>query len=279
MQIKNPGTLFTASIILLILTAWVPAGLAADTYTLLYVSDTGFDKNAHRGARQGLQESNHQAAFMNIEFKLEPVMPGDYDPSMADNAIAVLVAADSRTVQEVVESTPDVAVINLIASDDSLREACYSNAFHIIPSDSMFADAEAQWLQKNPDSHARAYAWHKTFARYAARDLNKRFHQQIGKNEKWMIDETWTGWAGVKIVTESVLRLQSGNPQELLSYLQSDLFFDGQKGYEMTFREDGQLRQIVLLVEDEKVVGEAPVRGVVEDESDLDTLGQTAECK
>lgn len=269
---------FISSLAVLVLAGWAPAGLAAQTHTLLYVSDTGFDKNAYRGVRQGLQESNHQAAFMNIEFKIETVMPEDYDPAMAENAIAVMVAADSRTVQQVIESTSDVAVINLIASDDSLREACYSNAFHIIPSDSMFADAEEQWLQKNPDSNARAYAWHRTFDRYAARDLNKRFHLEVGKEEKWMVDETWTGWAGVKIVTESVLRLQSGDPQELLSYLQTDLFFDGQKGYEMTFRDNGQLRQLVLLVEDDKVVGEAPVRGVVEDESDLDTLGIT-ECK
>jgi hypothetical protein len=92
-----------------------------------------------------------------------------------------------------------------------------------------------------------------------------------------MVDETWTGWVGVKLLAESVLRLQSGDPQELLSYLQSELFFDGQKGYEMTFRDNGQLRQIVLLVEDGEVVGEAPVRGVVDDESDLDTLG-LSEC-
>lgn len=276
MHMTRLNNSLAAVLVLLLLVGWAPAGAAAETHTLLYVSDTGFDRNAYRGVRQGLQESNHQAAFMNIEFKIQTVMPEDYDPAMAAGAIAVMVAADSRTVQEVIESTSGAAVINLIASDDSLRDACYENAFHIMPSDSMFADAEDQWLQKHPDSHARAYAWHRTFDRYAARDLNNRFHQEVGKNEKWMVDETWSGWAGVKIVTESVLRLQSGDPQKLLSYLQSDLFFDGQKGYEMTFRDNGQLRQIVLLVEDDKVAGEAPVRGVVEDESDLDTLGHAS---
>jgi hypothetical protein len=47
--------------------------------------------------------------------------------------------------------------------------------------------------------------------------------------------------------------------------------FDGQKGDYMTFRETGQLRQLLLVVVDGKLAGEAPVRGVAESD-DLDSL-------
>jgi hypothetical protein len=53
--------------------------------------------------------------------------------------------------------------------------------------------------------------------------------------------------------------------------------FDGQKGVPHTFRDTGQLRQPLLLVEAGKLVGEAPVPGVV-DTNDLDSLGLTS-CK
>jgi len=43
------------------------------------------------------------------------------------------------------------------------------------------------------------------------------------------------------------------------------------------FRDTGQLRQPILLVENGKLVGEAPVPGVV-DSNDLDSLGGTS-CK
>ena len=42
----------------------------------------------------------------------------------------------------------------------------------------------------------------------------------------------------------------------------------------MSFRDTGQLRQPLLLVAGDHVLGEAPVRGVVEIE-DLDSLGAT----
>jgi len=43
----------------------------------------------------------------------------------------------------------------------------------------------------------------------------------------------------------------------------------------MSFRDTGQLRQTLLLVENGEIVAEAPVRGVV-DPDDLDSLGLRA---
>ena len=58
----------------------------------------------------------------------------------------------------------------------------------------------------------------------------------------------------------------------MLTYLTTTLTFDGQKGSNMNFRETGQLRQPILLVENDKIVAEAPVRGVAKPPT-LDSLG------
>ncbi|MDY6982158.1 MAG: hypothetical protein SV422_03630, partial [Pseudomonadota bacterium] len=51
------------------------------------------------------------------------------------------------------------------------------------------------------------------------------------------------------------------------------LVFDGQKGLNQTFRNNGQLRQPLLLVDaNGELLGEAPVRGVA-NVDDLDSLG------
>ena len=90
-----------------------------------------------------------------------------------------------------------------------------------------------------------------------------------------MTDQAWAAWAAVKLVSDTVARLRSGEPGELLTALRNDLAFDGQKGVDMSFRDNGQLRQPLLLVEHGKIVGEAPVRGVVAN-GGLDSLGPSA---
>jgi hypothetical protein len=87
-----------------------------------------------------------------------------------------------------------------------------------------------------------------------------------------MDDPAWAGWAAVKLLSDTVAREQDAAPATLLEALRSRLSFDGQKGVDMSFRPDGQLRQPLLLVEEDRVVAEAPVRGVADIE-DLDSLG------
>jgi hypothetical protein len=58
----------------------------------------------------------------------------------------------------------------------------------------------------------------------------------------------------------------------MLNYLKNELSFDGQKGSDMNFRITGQLRQLILLVENDKIVTEAPIRGVAKPPT-LDSLG------
>ena len=91
-----------------------------------------------------------------------------------------------------------------------------------------------------------------------------------------MNDHSWAGWAAVKMTSDTVARTEITDPKKMLSYLKSDLSFDGQKGSDMNFRKNGQLRQLILLVENDKVIAEAPIRGVAKPPT-LDSLG-VIEC-
>ena len=87
-----------------------------------------------------------------------------------------------------------------------------------------------------------------------------------------MTDEAWAGWAAVKLLSDTIARVETNDAIVLIETLQTDLAFDGQKGIHMSFRDTGQLRQPLLLVEDGTIVGEAPVRGIV-GVTNLDSLG------
>lgn len=268
MRINHQLKHFLTGFGMLGLAAWCSAAAAAD-YELLHVGPN--DSSAYLGIRQGLEEANRQGEFLGIQFSLNTVAAADFNPALAQNAVAVFVDADTDTVHKITESITGVAVLNLTSSDNGLRLACFDNGLHILPSDQMMTDALAQWRRKNPDSRAHAQAWHPDFVKYAARDLNKRFKAGQGTE---MDDPAWAGWAAVKLVTDTIVRQGVTDQAKLLDYLQNDLIFDGQKGVDMHFRINGQLRQIVLLVENGEIVGEAPVRGVA-DPTDLDSIGIT----
>ena len=74
------------------------------------------------------------------------------------------------------------------------------------------------------------------------------------------------------MVAEAVIRTQGTEASALLAFMKSEIAFDGQKGVPHTFRDTGQLRQRLLIVENGELAGEAPVRGVA-DTTDLDSLG------
>ncbi len=135
----------------------------------------------------------------------------------------------------------------------------------------MQEDAVEQWRQKHPGADVVATAWHQDFVKFAARDLNKRYRKKIGTG---MDEYSWAGWAAVKMVADTVAREGISDPVKMLKYLKTNLSFDGQKGLDMDFRNTGQLRQILLIAENDKLLGEAPVRGV---SSDIDSLG-FSEC-
>lgn len=236
----------------------------------------GSDRDAaYLGVKQGLSEANLQGQFLGQTYSVDVLDPAGTDSPNLSPYVAVLVSADTATLRSLAGRAAGRPVFNLRSDDEALREACIPNLLHIVPGARMKQDAVAQWRVKNPDARVTASAWHPEFLKFAGRDLNKRFRAAY---ETGMEEPAWAGWAAVKMTSDTIARQGISDPAGVLEFLKTHLVFDGQKGVEMNFRETGQLRQPLLLVEDGKIVGEAPVRGVAESEDDLDSLGPTS-CK
>ena len=242
------------------------SAVAALEIRLAYIGST--EESAWLGVMQGQHEANIQGRFLDQNYVVEAMTVEALSQSQAPIA-AIIASGDASDLQNLSAATNDVAVFNVTAGDDALRQACTTNLLHVPPSDAMKADAVAQWREKNPDSDVEAWTWHPKFVKYAARDLNKRFLRVQGVA---MNDDAWAGWAAVRMVAEGVIRTQSTDPATLLEFMKSEIAFDGQKGMPLAFRDTGQLRHRLLIVEGGKLAGEAPVRGVV-DTTNLDSLG------
>ena len=224
------------------------------------------------GMQQGLDEANLQGEFLGQKYSLLPITVEEL--SQLDSVTAILLATDAEQVLSVAKSSQfsNVPVFNMVSDSDALRTACLPNLLSITASQHMKQDAMAQMLKKEPESKAHAQGWHKDFKKFAASQLNIRFTKAYGEI---MDDDSWAGWATVKLLSDTVARTQSIDASVMLDYLKNDIAFDGQKGAGATFRDTGQLRQLVLLVENNKIVAEAPLRGV---KGGLDSLGLKS-CK
>lgn len=228
------------------------------------------DGDAHAGAVQGIKEANVQGKFLGLNYQLLTTV--EVAAALAAQVVAIVIDGDAGTLPALASAAKGTPLLNVRAEDDSLRGQCIANLLHTIPSQAMRADAVKQWRQKLPDSQAEAHAWHATAELYAGSQLNKRYSDAAGRA---MNDQAWAAWAAVKLVSDTVARLRATEPAGLLVALRRDLAFDGQKGVDMSFRDNGQLRQPLLLVEGGKILGEAPVRGIAAN-GDLDSLGNTS---
>ncbi|MFW5426386.1 MAG: ABC transporter substrate-binding protein [Methylophagaceae bacterium] len=237
---------------------------------LYYVGPT--EGSAWLGVQQGLDEANLQGEFLGQKYSLKPISVSDL--AELKSVTAILLATDADQVLTIAQSKQlaNVAIFNLSSDSDALRSACLPNLLNITASQKMKNDAQSQMIAKNPDSKAQAQGWHKDFRKFAASQLNSRFTKAQGVI---MDDDAWAGWAAVKMLSDTVARTQKTDATTILAYLKNDLAFDGQKGAGATFRDTGQLRQLVLLVENDKIVAEAPLRGV---KGGLDSLGLKS-CK
>ncbi len=187
--------------------------------------------------------------------------------------MAIFTAVDRGTLTKLSQQFPQTPIFNLALDEDALRSLCRPNLFHILPSQRMKQTASAQWRKLHPESQATAQAWHPSYEKFSAIQLNNRFRRTHGQA---MDGLAWAGWAAMKLATDALARQPRLAGASFIEHLSNQLAFDGQKGIEMNFRPDGQLRQPLLLIEAGKVVGEAPVKGVA-DVSDLDSLGKS-EC-
>jgi hypothetical protein len=265
MLINNIFKVWSGFIVLLLASNIV----SADNIEVSFVYIGPNDHSALLGVQQGLDEANLQGQFLNQKYNLNIISAQDASTHDFSDYIAVLTAVDIDTFLTLTETLSGLPIFNLSIEDDKLRKTCINNALHIVPSNSMKADATAQWRSKMVDSKAIAQAWHPDFVKFAARDLNKRFkkHQKVA-----MDDNSWAGWAAVKMTSDTVARTKITEPTRMLHYLKTELTFDGQKGSDMNFRETGQLRQLMLLIENNNIVAEAPVRGIAKPPT-LDSLG------
>ena len=124
-------------------------------------------------------------------------------------------------------------------------------------------------------------AWHWTWERHGAPQLNQRF-DRIAKRR--MKDADYAAWAAVKSVVEAMVRTQSRDLATLRDFLTSDAFMlDTYKGAPGNFRPwNNQLRQSVLLHTHNAVVARAPLDEFLHQTNTLDTLGQDrpeTECR
>lgn len=240
------------------------AAVSAHEIGIVYIGEA--DSAAAHGVRQGFAEAATQGEFLGIKYHL---VFADVGETLDGSPVALIVSANPTRLLQIAERHPDVPVFNTTAGDTILREFCRDNLFHIGPSDAMLEDAERQWQRKVPGSAAGARAWHRTFRKYASAQLNSRFLARFGQA---MDDDAWAGWAAMKLLSDTIARQTTLSGSLLIEELKTNLAFDGQKGMGMSFRETGQLRQPLLLVDGDKIVGEAPVRGVV-GTTNLDSLG------
>lgn len=122
-------------------------------------------------------------------------------------------------------------------------------------------------------------AWHWTWERHGAPQLNQRFDRQA---KRQMSGSDWAGWASIKALV-AALRLarpaERGDvptPKALAAALSSpDLAIDLYKGVPGSFRPwNNQLRQPVLLHTHNAVVARAPLEEYLHQTNVLDTLGR-----
>lgn len=225
---------------------------------LSFIGDS--DSQAFLGVQQGIDEANAQGIFLGQVYSLTAT------PS---SSIAIFAAMDAKKISMLSKVYPNKVIFNLTEEDDYLRSYCFTNVLHTIPSQAMKDDAQKQWQKKKPSSTANVQTWHHTFKKYAAGQLNTRFTQSTDQK---MTNTAWAGWAAVKLLSDSLARNKFTDTANLLKFFKTELAFDGQKGMSLNFRDTGQLRQPLLLVDNGNIVGEAPVRGVV-NTTNLDSLG------
>lgn len=117
-----------------------------------------------------------------------------------------------------------------------------------------------------------ATAWHWSWERHGAPQLNKRFEK---KAERGMSSTDWAAWMGVKAIAEAIQVKNTTDFKTLTGYFTaSDTSMDGFKGNGVSFRLwDHQLRQPLLLHTHNWVIDRAPMKGFLHQVNNLDTLG------
>ena len=116
-------------------------------------------------------------------------------------------------------------------------------------------------------------AWHWTFERFGAPQLNQRFRRLAGRD---MSSEDWAGWVAIRSIADAIAQTGTAKRETVREMLaSSELSVDLYKGVRGNFRDwSGQLRQPILLARHNAVIAVAPIDGFEHRYDTLDTLGQ-----
>ncbi len=242
--------------------------LASDEILIAYAGKTNTE--AHKGVELGIEEANTQGKFLGLSFRLVE-NPSPLQSRVLGGFKAIVSDGDIGILRRLSSEYPSLPLFNLSERSETIRRECYDNLLHVIASEEMLDDAIVRWRRMTPSSKQSAIGWHHGLKKYAAAQLNKRYQERFGEP---MSEIAWAGWASIKIVSDTIVRLSP--TADLLYAIKNDLNFDGQKGVGLSFRETGQLRQPVLIIDDDKVIGEIPVPGP-DSKNKLDDLG-TVDC-
>lgn len=118
----------------------------------------------------------------------------------------------------------------------------------------------------------RPVAWHWTWERYGAPQLDSRFGKIA--NGRHMGGRDWAAWLAVTMIVKSALQTQSADFAKQRAVILGSGTFDGDKGLAVSVRPwDHQVRQAVLLAAPYMVVAAAPIEGFLHQTNVLDTLG------
>lgn len=117
-----------------------------------------------------------------------------------------------------------------------------------------------------------ARAWHWTWERNGAPQLNQRFRKLADRD---MTSADWAAWVAVQAVVDALAHAEAFTPEAIGELLRSnDLSVDQYKGVRGNFRPwDGQLRQPILLTTHNATIANAPMDGFDHQSERLDTLG------
>ncbi len=118
-------------------------------------------------------------------------------------------------------------------------------------------------------------AWHWTWERNGAPQVNSRFDKKSGGRH--MEGADWAAWLAVKMIVQAAVRTHSADFAAQRAFILGDGRFDGAKGLALSVRPwDHQVRQAILLAAPYEVVADAPIEGFLHQTNELDTLGDDA---
>jgi ABC transporter substrate binding protein (PQQ-dependent alcohol dehydrogenase system) len=117
-----------------------------------------------------------------------------------------------------------------------------------------------------------AETWHRSFDRYGAPQLSRRF---LRTHKRPMSGSDWAAWAAAKVVLQALTKSPKVTGETLKALLtQTDFDIDGFKGTKLSFRPwDRQLRQPLLLTDGQAVLQTAPLEGFLHPTNNLDSIG------